>query len=141
MCEYTYETATGLVAIRLDEKWLALLAAADASEVIANRKHTRADHKYAPGKPTSLEAMEYIGQWFSGKDESIRHTDFSIDLERAMTTLTKLQHRYVTQVLINGHSYAELARMDGISEAAIRKHVKLAIPKIKKYLFENGSDS
>ena len=141
MPDYRYDTATGSEVIELDEKWLALLSEADTAETNANRKHTRSDHKYAPGKPISLETLDCNGEWFSDNSESIKNMEFSMDLEQAMAKLTKLQRRYVTEVLINGHSYAELARQDNISEAAIRKHVKLAVPKIKKYFQVNGSDS
>jgi hypothetical protein len=96
---YTYETANGLVTIEVDEMWHELLSAADTEEANAARKHTRPDHKYAPGEPLSLSNLKYEGQWFADQGESISHVDSTIDLERAMSALTELQRRYVVKVL------------------------------------------
>jgi RNA polymerase sigma factor (sigma-70 family) len=140
MKNYTYDTATGPVTIELDEKWAAYLTKADAEGVNANRRHTRPDHKYAPGAPVSLDSLEYDGDWLADQNDGIALAELSIDLERAMASLTDLQRRYVSEVYLCGCSYAELARKDSISEAAVRKHVKLAITKLKNY-FVDGSDS
>jgi RNA polymerase sigma factor (sigma-70 family) len=133
MANYTYETATGSITIEIDEEWATRLTDADTDEANANRRHTRPDHKYAPGEPVSLDSLEYDGEWFTDRGDGIEAIELSVDMERALATLTGLQRRYVTLAVLRGHSYAELARKDNISEAAIRKHIKLAMPKLKKY--------
>ena len=135
MQNYTYETVTGPVTIEIDEKWAALLAEADEEEANANRRHSRPDHKYAPGEPVSLDSLIYDGELLTDRnyDGSVETIEFSIDLERAFSVLTELQRLYMTEVYLNGYSYAELERKNGISEAAIRKHIKLALQKMKNY--------
>jgi len=97
------------------------------------RRHTRSDHKYASGVPLSFDDSAFINDLYADRCDEIDNVDFSIDMERAFVTLTELQKKYVIQVFVNGFSYADLAKKDNISETAIRKHIKLALPKLKKY--------
>jgi DNA-directed RNA polymerase specialized sigma24 family protein len=137
---YTYNTVIEPIVIQLNDKWESLLLEADAEEANANRKHTRPDHKYAPGKPLSINTLDCEGEWFADKKDHITDIAFSVDLEKAMKVLTKLQRRYVIEVLIIGHSYAEMARKDNISESVVRRHIKRASEKLKKYFSQIGSD-
>ena len=59
---YTYETLAGNIAIEVDEKWYAWLTAADKFERNQERRHHRADHKYAQGAPLSLDADRH---WYA----------------------------------------------------------------------------
>ena len=133
MKNYTYDSVTGPVTIEVDEDWEKILRAEDAADINAKRKHTRPDHKYAGGAPLSLEGLFYEGSWLADRRGGISDAEFMMDLERAMQMLTPLQQRYAEQVLIHGCSYVELARADGVSERAVRKHIELAVPKLKKY--------
>jgi RNA polymerase sigma factor (sigma-70 family) len=103
------------------------------------RRHTRADHKYALGTPISTGDMSFIED-IPAKNESVFDSvDFSIDLEQALTPLTDLQRKYVILVLIHECSYAEAARKNNITEGAVRKHIRLALPKLKNYYID-GTD-
>ena len=133
MAKYTYQTATGPVEIDVDEQWETMLSAEDIDEQNEGRKHTRPDHKYARGEPISLDGLQYDGEWLDDWSKGIEETELAVDLEYALRSLTELQRRYFTLNRLNGHSYAEIARKDNISEAAVRKHIKLAVKKLKKY--------
>ena len=97
------------------------------------RKHIRTDHKYAPGAAAVIDTVDPDSAWISGGRGGLDEAEFNIDLEAALSRLTGLQRKYVTDALIDGRSYAELARRDHISEAGVRKHIKLAMPKLKKF--------
>ena len=58
--QYQYLTATGPIAIELDEQYLALLDAFDDAEDNSNRKHSRRH-------PISLKSADYEGSWFEDK--------------------------------------------------------------------------
>ena len=133
MQSYTYNTATGPVSIEVDEKWRQFLMEADAAEANNNRCHTRADHKYAPGEPVSLDSLEYEGEWFADRSGNIESAEFSADLERALETLTDLQRRYFVMARLEGYSYAEIARIFGKTEATVRGALKAADRKMKLF--------
>jgi RNA polymerase sigma factor (sigma-70 family) len=67
-------------------------------------------------------------------DDGICLIELSEDFRQALMALTELQRRYFVMNRLEGYSYAEIARMDGKTEAAIRKHVRLAIPLLKNFL-------
>jgi RNA polymerase sigma factor (sigma-70 family) len=130
---YIYETATGTVTIEVAEKWHKLLSDADAEEMKSNRKHTRADHKYAPGEPIPLGSLDDGGKWFADEKNGIEAVEFSIDMERALATLTEVQRRYVILSRIQGYSFVEIARLTGKDKSTVRKAVNVAEQKIKNY--------
>jgi len=132
--KYTYSTATDPVEIEVDGKWAAILAAEDKAERNAERRHSRVDHKFAPGQPVSIDSLVYEGEWVADMDDGICLIELSEDFRQALMALTELQRRYFVMNRLEGYSYAEIARMDGKTEAAIRKHVRLAIPLLKNFL-------
>ena len=133
MKHYTYETAVESVTIEVDEMWHKLLLEADIENANTDRKHTRPDHKYAPGHPVSLDSLAYDGEWLANHDDGIAAAALSIDLERALAALTKLQRRYYLLSRIEGFSNAEIARLDGKDESTVREAIKAADAKIKKF--------
>ena len=134
MKNYTYETATGPVLVELDEIWLKLLSDADDEEVNADRRHTRSDHKYAPGRPISLDNPEYGCERYGRQDNAISSAEFSVDLESALSALTELQRRYFVMFHIEDYTYAEIARRGSKDASTVREIVKTAQKKIKNIL-------
>ena len=129
---YTYNTATGPVTIEVEGVWQKKLTDADLAETNNNRKQTRADHKYAPGEPLSLNERAYEdGDWAEDRCDGIGAVEFSVDFERALSVLTELQRRYFEMYRLEGYSYMEIARHHGKNEATIREAIRAAEKKIK----------
>ena len=133
MAKYTYQTATGPVEIEVDEHWAATIMAADIAEQNIERRHTRPDHKYAPGEPVSLDSLPYEGEWLEDRRDEIGEAMLSADLERALRSLTELQKRYFILNRLEGYSYAEIARADGKQTSTVLRLVESAAKKLKKY--------
>ena len=138
MKNYTYETRTGMVTIEVDEHWHRKLMEADAKESNSNRCHTRSDHKYAPGEPISLNHLEY---WIADIRDDIALIELAVDLERALSTLTKLQHRYFTMARLHGYSCAQISKLEGKADTTILRTVSAAEKKLKKFLVSYMPDS
>ena len=133
MKNYTYETVTGPVTIEVDEHWYNALLEFDAEETNNDRSHSRADHKYAPGEPVSLESLEYEGESLADSNDDISLVELKVDLERALVTVTPLQRRYYVMSRLHGYSVAEVARLHGKDRTTIREAVKAADKKVKKF--------
>ena len=133
MKNYTYHTATGSVTVELDEMWVNLLSKADMDELNTSRKHTRSDHKYALGKPLSLESLRCDGAWFTDYSDCITDIDLSAHLEQALAALTDLQRRYFVMHRIEGYSCAEIARHEGKHKVTISGIVKAAEKKLRSF--------
>ena len=133
--KYTYETLDGSIAIEVDEKWHEWLSEADKLERNQERKHHRADHKYACGTPLSLDALTHAEDWLVlHTTTSYAAVELKIDLEIALETLTELQRRYFILSRMHGYSYSEIARSEGKSRMSICETVLAAEGKIKKHL-------
>ena len=133
MAKYTYQTATGPFEVEIDERWAALLQAEDIDEQNAGRKHTRPDHKYAPGEPVSLDSVRYDGEWLADHNDAIEEAVLSADLERALQSLTELQWRYFILNRIQGFTYAEIARIEGKRKETVFGTISAAAKKLKNY--------
>ena len=133
MKNYTYDTATEPVTIEVDEKWAVLLAEADTEEANANRKHTRSDRKYAPGTPVSFDSLDFDGELFADCGNEIANLELTIDLKRALATLTELQRRYFILNRLEGYSYAEIARREGKHKSTVQRLTESAAEKLKSF--------
>ena len=132
---YTYETLDGDITIEVDEKWHEWLTESDKEFELQNRSHARPDHKYAPGVPLSLDAVDFLDDWLVFcTTTSYAAVELKIDLETAMELLTPLQKRYFVMTRLLGHSNCAVARLDGKDEAAIRRSIEGAEKKIKNFL-------
>jgi len=123
--QYLYLTATGPVAIELDERYIALLDAFDDAEDNSNRKHSRRH-------PISLEHASYEGAWFEDKADPIGDAETAIDAERAMTTLTELQQTCFAEVCMNDRTQRNVAAELGKSKYAVTQAIEGARKKLKK---------
>ena len=133
MAKYTYDTVTGPVEIEVDPYWEKILKAEDALEELNDRKHARPDHKYAPCAPLSLESLYREGTWFEDHDDGIAAAELSVDLQRALAALTKLQRRYFILARLKGYSYVEIGQRDGKDPSTVQRLVESAEKKIRKY--------
>ena len=124
--KYEYNTATGPIAIEVDERYFDLLDTLDEDEKNSNRKHSRRH-------PVSLENADYEGEWFQDKADPIGDAEAAIDNEQALTSLTELQRICFVEVCMNGRTYRELASARGKSLGTISDAVATAKEKMKKF--------
>ena len=130
---YTYESVTGPITIEIDEQWCALLLDTDISDINAERRHTRADHKYALGAPISISELTNVGIDIPDRQSSFTDMELDIDLERALSTLTELQRRYFVLSHVHGYSTAEIARIYNKDKSTIREALKTVNTKLKMF--------
>jgi RNA polymerase sigma factor (sigma-70 family) len=133
MKTYTYQSVTRPVEIEIDDAWAELLETMDATDLLAERKHVRADHKYAPGKPFSLDSLCDGGRWFEDRSFDIDALELLIDLGSALKTLTDRQRRYFVLSRWKGYSFTEIARLESKDSSTIQRLVEVAEKKIRKY--------
>jgi len=124
--KYEYITSTGKVAIEVDEQFHDLLVALDKEEYNSDRKHSR---RY----PISLESCEYEGEWFTEKHDAVAEIENSIDIERALASLTELQRICFVEARLNGKSQREVAAELGKSRSTVQQAVDGAIAILKKF--------
>jgi hypothetical protein len=97
------------------------------------RKHTRSDHKYAPGTPVALDAVDPDGAWISSGRGGIDDVDFSIDLEAALSALTELQRFCFVEVVMNERTQESVAAEIGKTRANVMYAIGAAKNNLKKY--------
>ena len=97
------------------------------------RRHIRDDHKYAHGAPVSTEDLAHGIGLCGGSGEVFAGIELSVDLKKALITLTELQRKYFVLNRINGYSCSEIARIYGKDESTIRESLRAADKKIKKF--------
>jgi hypothetical protein len=97
------------------------------------RKHRRPDHKYAPGTPAAIDAVDPNGAWISGGRGGLDEVEFQADLEVALATLTELQRFCFVEVYLNDRAYTDVAKHCGKHHSTIQESVKAASAKIKNY--------
>jgi RNA polymerase sigma factor (sigma-70 family) len=97
------------------------------------RKHTRPDHKYAPGTPAAIDAVDPDGAWISGGRGGLDETEFNIDFDAALLSLTELQRFCFVEVEMNGWTQQSVADECGITRQMVDKHLKAAKKKLKNY--------
>jgi len=128
--KYEYITSTGKVVIEVDEQYHDLLVAMDREEYNSDRKHSR---RY----PISLENAEYEGEWFDdGTDligDLITNESYA-NLRSALAELTQEQQSLVDQIYFEDKKIIEIARADGVSEAAVRNRLKKIYDRLKNIL-------
>ena len=131
MNHYTYESVTGPITIEINEQWYSFLTNADTADSNAERRHTRPDHKYAPGTPISINELETAGIDIVDQQNGFLDVELDIDLDKALTTLTVLQRRYFVLAHLHGYSNAEIGRIYGRDRSTIREALKTVNAKLK----------
>ncbi|MDR1663827.1 MAG: hypothetical protein LBR83_02765 [Clostridiales bacterium] len=97
------------------------------------RKHVRPDHKYAPGTPVAIDAVDPDSAWISGGRGGLDAVEFNTDFAAALSKLTELERKYFTEIYYEGLTNSFIARRDGKDESAVRRTVNRAKEKLKKY--------
>ena len=69
--------------------------------------------------------------------ELLERMELFIRLWNALNSLPEIQGRRVDAYLIQGKSYREIAREEGVDKSAVRCSVESGIKRMKKYLREN----
>jgi len=95
------------------------------------RRHTRPDHKYAPGKPVSLDAVNINSSQISVGNDELCDSEVSIDLEIAVLTLTELQRFCFAEVVLGERTQQSVADDLGITQQVVDKHIRAAKKKLK----------
>lgn len=125
-----YEFVTGeITEIEVEDTLGELLVDFDRQEYNNDHKETR--------RHTSLDGMEYEGEWFAyGQDvlgEVLSRED-AARLYRAMDRLSDAQRELVLKVYFENRRIVDIAREEGVSEAAIRNRLKKIYRKMGKFL-------
>ena len=125
-----YEFVTGEFSeIEVDESLGELLVDFDRQEYNNDHKETR--------RHVSLDGMEYEGELFSSvadtADEVERREELA-RLMRAMEALSPTQRELVLKVYFEKVRITDIARAEGVTEAAIRNRLKKIYARLRKFL-------
>ena len=126
--KYEYITATGKQGIEVDEQFYSALMALDREEYNSDRKHHRHN-------PISLSSAYYDGEWMKAETDILGDLIRADDLECLHETfplLTLKQQALVKRIFLNHEKIMDIARKDGVSEAAIRNRLGKIYRRLKK---------
>ena len=126
----TYEFVTGEVSeAEVDERLGGMLLDLDRQQYNNDKKETR--------RHVSLAGMDYEGELFvSAEDtegEAVRREDMAW-LYSAMEILSPAQRELLEKVYFEERKITDIAREEGVSEAAIRNRLKKIYFRLKKFL-------
>lgn len=101
-----------------------------------DRQEYNSDHRETR-RHVSLDGMEYEGEMFrAGEDtlEEILRRETAFRLAEAMGRLSPEQRELLIKVYFENVRIVEIARAEGVTEAAIRGRLKKIYAKLKKIL-------
>ena len=120
--EIKYEFVTGEVfEIEVEDALGEVLLEFDRQEKNNDRRENR--------RHMSLEGMDFEGETFRAEADTLREAMGRVDTERLMEALDTL-----LKVYFKGMRVADIARAEGVSEAAVRNRLKKIYGKLKKVL-------
>jgi len=99
---------------------------------LAERRLKRADHKYCPGSPLSIEVVDPNGIWIYDPRDEIGDVEMRIDMERMFNMLTVLQRFCFKEVCLIGRTFSDVARERAKHISTIQESVRAAKKKIKQ---------
>ncbi len=105
----------------------------DYREWLNERRHVRPDHKYAPGTPVAIDAVDPDGAWISGGRCGLDYSEFIIDFKSALARLTELQRFCFVEVEIKGRTQESVAARIGKSRENVKYAIGAAKKNLKKY--------
>ena len=85
----------------------------------------------------SLDGMDFEGETFQAGADTLREAMGRVDTERLMKALDMLsasQKELLLKVYFKGMRVADIARVEGVSEAAVRKTSEKNLWEIEKVL-------
>ncbi len=126
----TYEFVRGEVSeVEVDERLGVMLLNFDREQYNNDQKETR--------RHFSLNGMDYEGELFASAEdtegEAVRREDIA-RLYSAMEALSPSQRELVKKVYFEERKITDIAREEGVSEAAIRNRLKKIYSRLKKFL-------
>ena len=128
--EIKYEFVTGEVfEIEVEDALGEVLLEFDRQEKNNDRRETR--------RHMSLDGMDFEGEWFVSSEDTEGAALCQEDmgrLTRALEMLSPGQRELVLKVYFKGMRVADIARAEGVSEAAVRNRLKKIYGKLKKIL-------
>ena len=95
----------------------------DAAEQRQLRRHI----KHSGGADVSYE------EWMGGyefEDQLIN----SLQLRKALSSLSDKQRQRLLQYYIMGYTYRKIAEMEGVTDTAVKQNINKIIKKLKKFL-------
>lgn len=126
----TYEFVTGEVSeVEVDERLGGMLLDLDRQQENNDQKETR--------RHFSLNSMDYEGELFASAEDTERAVEHREDMARlysAMEALSPSQRELVKKVYFEERKITDIAREEGVTEAAIRNRLKKIYPRLKKFL-------
>ena len=125
-----YEFVTGEVSeVEVDERLGGMLLDLDRQQYNNDHKETR--------RHVSLNGMDYEGELFVSAEDTEREAERREDMARlysAMEILSPSQRELVKKVYFEERKITDIAREEGVSEAAIRNRLKKIYSRLKKFL-------
>ena len=126
----TYEFVTGEVSeAEVDERLGGMLLDLDRQQYNNDKKE--------PRRHVSLDGMDYEGELFASAEdtegEAVRREDMAW-LYSAMEILSPAQRELLEKVYFEERKITDIAREEGVSEAAIRNRLKKIYSRLKKFL-------
>ena len=126
----TYEFVTGEVSeAEVDERLGGMLLDLDRQQYNNDQKETR--------RHVSLDGMDYEGELFASAEDTEREAERREDIARlfsAMEILSPAQRELVEKVYFEERKITDIAREEGVTEAAIRNRLKKIYFRLKKFL-------
>ena len=126
----TYEFVTGEISeVEVDERLGGMLLDLDRQQENNDQKETR--------RHVSLDGMDYEGELFVSAEDTEGETERREDMARlysAMEALSPSQRELVEKVYFEERKITDIAREEGVSEAAIRNRLKKIYSRLKKFL-------
>ncbi len=126
----TYEFVTGEISeVEVDERLGGMLLDLDRQQYNNDHKETR--------RHVSLDGIDYEGELFASAEDTERAVEHREDMARlysAMEALSSSQRELVKKVYFEERKITDIAREEGVSEAAIRNRLKKIYSRLKKFL-------
>lgn len=126
----TYEFVTGEISeVEVDESLGGMLLDLDRQQYNNDQKEAR--------RHVSLDGMDYEGELFASAEDTEGEAERREDMARlysAMEALSPSQRELVKKVYFEERKITDIAREEGVSEAAIRNRLKKIYSRLKKFL-------
>jgi len=104
--------------------------------VLNHRKRERIGRRFFDAMPDD-EELQRVSDGIS-PEKLVQAEEHYARVEAAIRAMPQPRRSYLLLNRVEGLSYAEIARRAGLSEAAIRKHVALAVRECGRTLQESG---
>lgn len=125
-----YEFITGEVSeIEVDQDFSDLLVDFERQEYNNDHKETR--------RHVSLDGMDYEGEIFTSGADTENEAESREDISRlycAMEALSSAQRELVLKVFFEKVRIVDIARAEGVTEAAVRNRLQKIYARLKKFL-------